>query len=387
MSFGNVKAFGGESMGHERDDLIFVLSSEVGEIGGGAKSTRLLCEALRRIGKRVKLFVTLSPDLATRQTLEAQNIEVVLPCINKGWRWAIPQRVNAFQLFLQALFTRPTLIHSCGLSAEAKYLLHLPSTAPIYLWENTEALPHVKFVDKRIHKHLHKATTVLAPSNQIANNIRATYAYKGQIKLLPLWADQPNVKCTFASHTRTNELLYLGRFDSDKGIKHLFEAFRLIQPMCPDATLSIYGDGDIELVRRLGGDNPGVQICGPVIGERLEEVINHCDALVLPSLHEGYPLSLLEACARHKPVITTTVGSIPEVFARRACALLVPPGDTDALSKAMAKILSEDDAVYIDRCSDAIKLFEEINSTSSIHQLLLEVYELPAVRGHIQAAR
>lgn len=60
---------------------------------------------------------------------------------------------------------------------------------------------------------------------------------------------------------------------------------------------------------------------------------------MLPSLHDGYPLSLLEACARRTPVIATTVGSIPELFDGRACALLVRPRDTTDLSQAMAKIL------------------------------------------------
>lgn len=368
-------------MRHEGGDLIYVLSDHVGEMGGAAKSTRLLCEALIELGKGVRLFVTLPPDHATRQKLEAKNIEIILPCINKGWRWSIPQKVIAVQLFVQALFTPPTLIHSQGLSTEARYLLQLPRIAPIYLWENTEALPHVKFVDKKIHRHLHKATTVLATSRTIANNIRHTYAYSGDIKLLPLWTDQPDVNGTLVPHTRNSNLLYLGRFDSDKGLKYFFEAFRMIQPIYPNANLTLCGEGDLEPVHRLAEDNPGVRIRARVVGEQLEEVINYCDAVVLPSLHEGYPLSLLEACARRTPIISTTVGSIPELFGGRACALLVRPSDTVALSQAMAQILSECDAVYSERCADAVKLFAEVNSTSFIHRSLLEAYGLP-VKDH-----
>ena len=279
--------------------------------------------------------------------------------------------------FCSSLIYFSSLIHSHGLSTEARYLLQFPRIAPIYLWENTEALPHVKFVDKKIHRHLHKAVTVLATSKTIANNIRDTYAYRGDIKLLPLWTDQPDVNGIFVPHTRNSNLLYLGRFDSDKGLKYLFEAFRTIQPIYPTANLSLYGEGDMELVHRLAGDNPGVKIRGRVVGEQLEEVINYCDVMVLPSLHEGYPLSLLEACARRTPIISTTVGSIPELFGGRACALLVRPSDTVALSQAMAKVLSECDVVYAERCSDALKLFGEVNSTSFIHRRLLEAYELP----------
>jgi glycosyltransferase involved in cell wall biosynthesis len=365
-------------MAGKRKDLIFVLSGYVGEMGGASKSTRLLCEALVQIGKDVRLFVSLPPDPATRKRLEAQNIEIVLPYVNKGWRWGVPRKLNAFRLFLQALRTRPILIHSYGLSAEAQYLLQLPHIAPIYLWESTEALPHVKFVNRKISRHIHKAVAVLAPSKTIASNVRVTYAYRGPIKLLPFWVDHPNRNGESAPQPRKKNLLYLGRFDGDKGLACLCEAFSQIQPMYPNANLTLCGQGDAELVRRLAMKNGAIQIRGHVSGIGLDEVINGCDALVLPSLHEGYPLSLLEACARGKPIISTAVGSIPELFSDRPCALLVRPGDPAALGQAMTRILSERDEVYERRCSDAIELFQEVSSTAVIHRNLIEAYGLLA---------
>jgi glycosyltransferase involved in cell wall biosynthesis len=232
----------------------------------------------------------------------------------------------------------------------------------------------VKFVNPTIHRYLHKAAAVLVPSQTIAKNVRLTYGYKGKITILPFWVDQPD-KSAPASNGRTSNLLYLGRFDADKGIESLCEAFRSVQRLHPRANLTICGDGDRALVKRLTTNNPSINVRGRVTGDEFEAVLRGCDAVVLPSLHEGYPLCLLEACARRKPIISTSVGSIPELFGGRLCALLIRPGDVHELARAMSRILSEDNSIYSARCSDAFDLFSSINSSSIIHQRLSEAYQ------------
>ncbi len=64
---------------------------------------------------------------------------------------------------------------------------------------------------------------------------------------------------------------------------------------------------------------------------------------VLSSLTEGSPNALLEAMAAGVPAVATRVGGIPEIVTHGESALLVPPGDADALAAAIARILWEDD--------------------------------------------
>ncbi len=357
-----------------RGELIYVLSSQVGEVGGAAKATRLLCEAWRELGCRVRLFVTLPPEPATACRLKERGIEVIVPHFNKGWRHNLPQKQIALQLFTQVQRVRPALIQSVSLSLEARCLLQLPRVASIYLWETTEALPHVKFVDKKIHKYLHRVTGLLAPSETVSRNIRATYNYHGKIERLPFWVEPPASRSNSLPWARCGNLLYVGRLDADKGFEYLFEALRHVQPRHPEARLTVCGGGDVALVRRLAAGNPAIEIRGYVNAEEYERAIACCDAVVLPSLHEGYPLSLLEACARSKPIIATEVGSIPEVFEGRPCALLVPPRDADELAQAMARLLGDDEAAYGRRCEDAVRLFEEISSPPAILRRLLDIW-------------
>lgn len=360
-------------MTHGSNDLIYVLSSQVGEVGGAAKATRLLCEALAQMGQRVRLFVTLPPEAATAARLAAQKIEVVTPRLNKGWRQNLPQKQIAFQLFQFARRERPARILSVSLSLEAKYVLQLPRTSPFYLWETTEALPHVKFVDKTIFRHLHKAAGLLAPSEIVSCNIRATYGFRGKIALLPFWCDAPAAVLP-PTNTRSGHFLYVGRMDLDKGFSTLFEAFRAVQERHKSARLTICGGGDTEAICQLAQGISNLEIRGYINDDAYERAIADCAAFVLASWHEGYPLSLLEACARHKPVIATRVGSIPEVFENQVCALLVPPRDAGALTAAMSQLMEDSDSAYQGRCADAGRLFEEISSDQSIKRHLCAAF-------------
>jgi glycosyltransferase involved in cell wall biosynthesis len=58
-----------------------------------------------------------------------------------------------------------------------------------------------------------------------------------------------------------------------------------------------------------------------------------------PSRYEGFGLPVLEAMACGTPVVTTTGGSLPEVAGD--AALLIEPGDAEALAAAVAKLVGD----------------------------------------------
>ncbi|MFL5767598.1 MAG: glycosyltransferase, partial [Actinomycetota bacterium] len=64
------------------------------------------------------------------------------------------------------------------------------------------------------------------------------------------------------------------------------------------------------------------------------------DVFCLPSLHEGLPLSLLEALAVGVPVVATSVGGVPEALANGGGAV-VPPSDAGALATALLELLGD----------------------------------------------
>ena len=71
------------------------------------------------------------------------------------------------------------------------------------------------------------------------------------------------------------------------------------------------------------------------------ELLAGVDAFVLPSLHEGLPVALMEATSVGLPIVATSVGGIPQILEDEVDALLVPPGDPGALVEAMTRLASD----------------------------------------------
>jgi len=71
------------------------------------------------------------------------------------------------------------------------------------------------------------------------------------------------------------------------------------------------------------------------------ELLAGASVFVLPSYAEGLPMALLEAMSWGLPVIASPVGGIPQVVRQDDNGLLIDPGDVDALSGALRRLLAE----------------------------------------------
>lgn len=66
-----------------------------------------------------------------------------------------------------------------------------------------------------------------------------------------------------------------------------------------------------------------------------------CDVFALPSFAEPFGLVFAEAMAMKRPVVALTDGGTPEVVEHEKCGLLSPPGDIDALSANLVRLLRD----------------------------------------------
>ncbi len=130
-----------------------------------------------------------------------------------------------------------------------------------------------------------------------------------------------------------------------KGHEVLLKAFSRVIAERPGATLLLAGDGSekrklARLTKKLGLAK-SVRFMGRV--DAVEEVYAAADVAVLASYGEGMPNALMEAMAASLPVVATGVGGIPELVADGRTGMLVPAGDSLALSTALSDIFGDPD--------------------------------------------
>ncbi len=101
---------------------------------------------------------------------------------------------------------------------------------------------------------------------------------------------------------------------------------------------------------------------------------------VLASRSEGSPNALLEAMAASVPAVATHVGGIPEIVSDGESALLVPPGDSGALTSAMLRILVEEPRLGEALAGKARALVLERHTPQERVNTLTSIYRLVASR-------
>jgi len=150
------------------------------------------------------------------------------------------------------------------------------------------------------------------------------------------------------------ELLFVGRLVKRKGVDVLLRAAKLLQS---DRRLHvrIVGGGPekqwLENYAESLGLSESVTFDGVVDSNRIAELFTTCDALVLPAIitetgdTEGLGVVLIEAMGYGKPVIASSAGGIVDIVADDDTGLLVPPGDADALARAISRAMDEPEAL------------------------------------------
>lgn len=129
-----------------------------------------------------------------------------------------------------------------------------------------------------------------------------------------------------------------------KGLDILLRAIPIIRKRIPLILLTVVGDGDhADEYQRLCNDlriTGNVAFKGSLRGNALVKEYQNASLVVHPSSFDSFPLVLLEAMACGIPVVSTTVGGIPEIITHGKTGLLVPPNNPQLLAEAIVSILS-----------------------------------------------
>ncbi len=140
-------------------------------------------------------------------------------------------------------------------------------------------------------------------------------------------------------------LLCIGRLVPVKGFDLALQALSALKRRHPDLTLAIGGDGPerprLERLARESGHGESVSFEGWVSPDHVCARMAAASVVVLPSRQEGLPVVAVEAAWSGRPIVAADVSGMAEVVAHGKTGLLVPPGDRDALARAIDEIVSD----------------------------------------------
>jgi glycosyltransferase involved in cell wall biosynthesis len=149
-------------------------------------------------------------------------------------------------------------------------------------------------------------------------------------------------------HVPRPYFLYIGRLDAKKNVLNLVKAFDVFKTHrgVGDPTqlvlAGIPGNGFDEIKKAINGSAFKHQILqlGYVEEENVPYLLNGAEALVHVSWYEGFGFTPVQAMACGCPVVSSDVASLPEVIGA-GNAVFVPPSQTDVISRALERIVSE----------------------------------------------
>lgn len=169
-------------------------------------------------------------------------------------------------------------------------------------------------------------------------------APQSDINVIPNSVKLPNLHQKRDKDDGAIRLTFLGLIGERKGV---FDLLKVVKRLIDDdfkLKLHVGGNGEIERLRKTIADLTiagEVECLGWISEKQRDKLLRETDIFVLPSYGEGMPMSILEAMSYSVPVVSTTVGGIPELVSDGETGFLIEPGDLDALYRKLKCLIQD----------------------------------------------
>jgi polysaccharide biosynthesis protein PelF len=150
----------------------------------------------------------------------------------------------------------------------------------------------------------------------------------------------------YNSDDQPPKIIFLGRLDPLKDIQTLVASAAVVHREMPEAKFKLYGKAPkgneayfqqcLDLRAQLGLEEV-VEFAG--FADTAESAYNEGDFVILSSISEGFPYSVVEAMMCGRTVVGTAVGGVPEAL--EGVGLVVQPRDPEAMGQACLQLLRD----------------------------------------------
>lgn len=193
-------------------------------------------------------------------------------------------------------------------------------------------------------------------------------------------AEAESIRRRFGIGQDSFTFIFVGRFDVDKGLGELMQAFMQLLEIHPDAHLLLVGgteDGTAALpasTMEMMDTCPHVHVSDGWVDD-VRPWLAAADVLVHPSYREGFPNVVIEAGAMGLPSVVTDISGSREIISDGMNGLIVRTKDSAALCNAMIR-LAEDTALTSALAGTARRMVSERYEQGYVRSCLRAYYRI-----------
>jgi len=333
--------------------ILYVITAA--EFGGAPHHVIKLMEHMVEQGHAVGLVAAPEPRLME----EAEKLEVSVfpnphfvgfgkPVEDIKSLWGVYQAIKSF---------KPDLVHAHSTKAgfAARLCCFILRFKPVLFtahgWAFTEGRPYWKrWLLAQAERLAARATTriicvsehdrELALQFGVARQDKLVVVHNGITPWLPTQGGGARIRRGLGLQNTTT-ITFVGRLVPQKDVLTLLSAMKDL----PNGKLLMIGDGELRPQVEDFIHQNELEDRVVLLGTRYDvpDILADSDIFVLPSRWEGLPYVVIEASMAGLPVVATRVGGIPELVEDGVTGFLVPPGNPEALSEAIQRLLDNKD--------------------------------------------
>jgi glycosyltransferase involved in cell wall biosynthesis len=274
------------------------------------------------------------------------------------------------------LAENPDIVHAHGFKAALYGHLCTPQRAKLIITHHgiTSHTLKVKVYEAIEKWTMKKAYQVIAVSEMMRIDLERRGIPSSKIRVVENLLSMKVLPREIPRNKELN-LVYVGRLSLEKGVHTLLEALSKLPKLIP-FKLTVVGDGREKEKLMIQAEELGIGESVDLVGFQrdVKKYLIPADALAIPSLREGLPMTLSAAGGMGLPGIGARVGGIPLLVAHRENGLLFKSEDSNDLKNVLAEF-DDDKNKYLEFAAKQSASFLKRYSPDKWASNTLEVYK------------
>jgi glycosyltransferase involved in cell wall biosynthesis len=197
-----------------------------------------------------------------------------------------------------------------------------------------------------------------------------------EFSMAPAPFEIENLRATLGLTNQTEVVGFVGRLVPEKDLETLLKSWITVRQNRPLAQLLIVGDGFLRSSLQHTCDELGVSDSVRFLGSRsdIATLLHVLDVFVMSSVSEGLPMALLEAMSAKVPIVSTSVGGIPEALDNGKAGLLVAHSQPNLLATELSRLLANRELRH-SLSTSAFDRFKQKYAVAGMVEKYLTLYE------------